>query len=465
MSSYVCAGFETIGAIVKKFMSGERFDDHFKVEEVAHFFSQTCNKYLHSFGQNFRGRKKYTKYVANEVRMFNICHEIGIFKQSEFFVDSGGFQISVGLLTKDQMEALFDLYHYFLIEHSNLYNRAFVLDVPPGPGCQVYTNYSEVYELNKKTYLHANNLPEEIKKKMIYIHHFRTPKLWDIYTKIMDDFNLFNEFKYHATGGIVANMSSDIIIPCIIYVLPLIPLINRALKFGRSKLHFHILGGATYRDILFYEIFKIHVMNKHNLELDITFDSSTIFKGLMVGRHLYVLENDVVQKLDVREAKLGWRFKNEVKVIDKYRNAVREMSDEYGFKPIPMDEIYSSETGTFHYENRAYSVFYMLYFYARVEALMKKKVADLYPLYDSGEFEAFGLALNDLTRDVNSGKITRKQTSKCQSLMKSLDMLTNLDEEYCHYIVNKFLAKDEFTDLLGGDGVLKFGGGDVIKTS
>ena len=449
-SSYVCAGFETIAAITKKFMSGDRFDDHFKVEDIENMFGQSCNKYLHSFGQNFRERKNYKKYVANEVRMFNICHDLGIFKQSEFFVDSGGFQISVGLLGKDQMQSLYDLYHQFLIDHVNLYDRAFVLDIPPGPGCKIYDNFQQVYDINKMSYLHANNLPDEVKKKMVYIHHFRTPQLWDIYTRIMDESDLFNEFTYHATGGIVANMSSDMMIPCIIYILPLIPLLARAKKYGRSRLDFHILGGATYRDILFYEFFKVHVMKKHNIDLHITYDSSTIFKGLMVGRHLYVLEDGVIRKLDVREWKLDLRYGSDKKIIESYRNAVRRMSDRFGIKPVPMDEVYAEDSGTFHYENRMYSVLYMLDFYTRIEEFLREYVHMIYPLYESGEWEEFGMQLTEITKNINGGRITKKQTSKCQSIRKSLDMLTDLDEDHCHYIVNKFLAKDEFTDLMNG---------------
>ena len=110
--------------------------------------------------------------------------------------------------------------------------------------------------------------------------------------KILDENNLFDKFKHFSTGGIVANMSTDLIIPCIIYILPLIPLLNRAKKFGRKYLNFHILGGAGFRDVLFYELFKIHVMEKHGIELNITYDSSGIFKALMIGRFIHIVKNE-----------------------------------------------------------------------------------------------------------------------------------------------------------------------------
>jgi len=55
--------------------------------------------------------------------------------------------------------------------------------------------------------------------------------------------------------------------------------------------------------------------------------------------------------------------------------------------------------------------------------------------------------ISEVTRNMNEGKKTKKQISKSNSVITSLDMLTKLDEEYCKYIVTKFLEKDEFTSL------------------
>jgi len=454
--NYVCAGFETIAAILEKFVNGDRYDNHFKLTDIADFFDHTCNKYLHSFGQNFKGKKRYDKYVANEIRMFKICNELQIFNKSEYILDSGGFQISIGFLDERQTQDLYDLYYNFLVENKDLYHRAFVLDIPPGPGCQIFRNFEEVYNLNEKSYLHAASMPQEILDKLIYIHHFRTPKLWEIYTKIMDDNELFDKFNYHGTGGIVANMSSDMIIPCIIYILPLIPLINRAKRAGRSRLDFHILGGATYRDVLFYQLFTRHIKHVHDIDVNITYDSSTIFKGLMVGRYIHIVDEDVIRKVDIRQHNLPMRFKDDIKVIDAYRNALRAMSDMFGWKPIPLDEVYCKDSGTFHYENRTYTVLYMLYMSWMVEASLAEKADRIYPLYRDGHLEEFNKEISEITRRINSGKITKKQKSKSRSVIKSLDMLTSLDENFCEYIVKKFLAKDEFVDLMGGRKSLRF---------
>ena len=174
--------------------------------------------------------------------MYQRCKDMNIFDGCTMIADSGGFQISIGRLSRRESDLLRVMYYDWIEEYHHLLDKAFILDIPPGPGCEIFHNFYDVYKLNLESYERARALPDEIRKKIIYIHHFRTPQLWDIYTKIMRDNEMFPMFEYHGTGGIVANMSSDMIIPCIIYVLPIIPLLNEAKKYGRNYLNFHVLG-------------------------------------------------------------------------------------------------------------------------------------------------------------------------------------------------------------------------------
>ena len=446
-SNYVLAGGETIITIIDRFFRHKDFNNHFSKQDINNFFSNTCDKFLHSFGQSFAGRKNYKTYNQKEADMLKKTRDTGLMDSSEWIIDSGGFQASIGILDRRELDILFDLYYEFLVKYKDLYDRAFILDIPPGPGCKIFSCFNDVYDLNYKSYLTAKSLPQDVKDKIVYIHHFRTPKLWDIYSRIMNDNNMFNEFKFHATGGIVANSTSDSDIPCIIYVLPLIPLLNEAIKFNRSYLKFHVLGGATFRDILFYELFTIHVKNTHNIDLEITYDSSGPFKGLMVGRYLPVLDEGLIKKMDLRESILDLRFKDDIKVIDMYRNLLNNMSIKHSIKQIPVSEVYSKETGTFVEENRVYSLMYMLEIYSLVQDWMRNECDELYKFYESGDLEEFNSSAEYITRNINSGRITKKQKAKTFSISKSLDMLTNLDEEFCQYVVNKCLSKDEFTYL------------------
>lgn len=447
-SGYVLAGYETLFSIIDRFIRNpDLYRNQFTKADISKIFTDNCDKFLHSFGSNFKGKKKINKYIQQESEVLTKCRDFGFSENANTIVDSGGFQISVGILNEHESNLLYKIYYEFLEEHVDKYQRAFILDVPPGPGCKIFNNFDDVYRLNFESYMKAKSMPQNVRDKIIYIHHFRTPKLWDIYTSLLNHENMFDSFKYHATGGIVANMGSDISIPCIIYVLPLIPLINQAIKFKRKELHFHILGGATHRDILFYELFKKVVMEEHRIELFITYDSSTIFKGFMVGRYIPIPDGEKVIKMDLRTDCLPMRFNSEGTVKEVYMKRINEFAVENNLKEIIRNEIYDPNTGTFYEDYRMYSMLYMISFYDKVEKMFREKTDNLYEIYKSGDLATFTGEINTITKNINSGRMSKKQTSKSTAISRSMDMLKNLDENYCKYIVNKFLSKDEFVDL------------------
>jgi hypothetical protein len=452
-SNYVLAGFETLATYFKNFSIRniqDNWDDNFTPEIMSNFLSQTCHGFLHSFGQNFTGKKKYDKYVATEAALFRDCRAFGIFDDCNFIADSGGFQASIGRIDEHETDRLVDLYHEFLTNEHDCIDKAFILDLPPGPGCKLFKNFDDVYYGNERTYNLAKNLPDAAREKVIYIHHFRTPKLWDIYTQLLNSDGMFDAFKHFGTGGIVANQGSDTAIPCIIYVLPLIPVLKKAIAAGRKELDFHILGGANFRDIFFYEIFQKIVKETHDVELRISYDSSGVFKGLMRGRTMHILdETEVVRKIDLRTDCLPKRYhpNSNISVNDIIKDRIENMSDRFNLKRLDPFQIYCPDSGTFPDNFRMYAAMLVLRTYADVQLMLRRKANDLYPVYQSGDLQEFTQQCLTVTQNVNQGKITRKQKAKTNSLINSIKMLVNLDEDYCKYIVNKHLAKDEFTEL------------------
>lgn len=449
-SGYVLAGFETLAGLLHNFIlnrEGE-YQNNFTRSDISRFLSTTCAGFLHSYGQNFANVKKYGKYNYREATIFDKCRDFKLFDDCNFIVDSGGFQISVGRLTRRESDLLYKLYYEFLEEYSDRYDKAFILDIPPGPGCEIFHNFNDVYKLNLESYLKAKSLPEEVRKKIIYIHHFRTPELWKIYTKILRENDMFNSFNYHGTGGIVANMASDITIPCIIYVLPIIPLLNECIKFNKKVLNFHVLGGSNFRDIYFYELFRVHVMKQHGIELNITYDSSGLFKGLMVGRFIYVKENGIYYKLNLRSPLLNNRFKGgNLTIKDKLISTVNNFALQNNFKQLDINNIYDKLTGTFHRDISVYIMLYMLDQFNELQNNLKQKAEESYKLYENKNFAEFTDYSIDITKNLNEGKLTKKQRIKTYSLITSLNMLTDLDEDRCQYIIKKSLSGDEFTNL------------------
>lgn len=466
-SGYILAGFETLATIFDNFMLGKRgrWNDNFTREEVGNFLSQTITGYLHSYGQNFHNKKKYEKYSANETRMYQRCRDMGFFDDCTLIADSGGFQISIGKLTRRESELLLDMYYDWVPQATHVVDKFFILDVPPGPGCEIFKNFYDVYKINLDSYQRAKALPDELRKKMIYIHHFRTPKLWEIYTKIMRDYDMFEAFEYHGTGGIVANMASDMSIPCIIYVLPIIPLLNEAIKCGRNYLNFHILGGANFRDVLFYEMCQHAVKKMHGIDLNITYDSSGLYKQVMNARFLNVIDDQGdMRKMNVKSNNIELRFMSDIKatsnlsVEDKYQEILNRVADKWNFKRINTDGVYDDNTKTFHEDVKAYSVLYTLDLYQEIQEDMRKFAHKAYKLYEEGNVEEFYRECVEMTRILNQGKLTKKQKIKSHSIAKSLDMLKNLDEDYCQYLITKHLTKDEFIDLDEKTRIMKYDG-------
>jgi hypothetical protein len=465
-SGYVLAGFETLATIMDLFMTGRRgrFNDNFTRAEVSNFLSSTCSGFLHSYGQNFANKKKYDKYNQTEANMFNKCRDMQIFDNCNFIVDSGGFQISTGRLTRKESDLLHIMYYDFIEEHHEVFDKAFILDIPPGPGCEIFKNFCDVYKLNLDSYTRAKELPDHIRKKLIYVHHFRTPKLWEIYTRILRDYDMFSSFEYHSTGGIVANMSSDMTIPCIIYVLPLIPLINEAMRNKRTYLNFHILGGANFRDVLYYELFKITVKKKHNFDLNITYDSSGPYKQVMHARFLHAKdEYNRIRKMSIKENDLNYRFMWDRTTIDNYQHLMNKMADKWKFKRIDIDGVYGMYenksgimTSTFHADVKAYSILYALNIYSEIHEEMRIFAEKVYPIYEAGLMEEFYHECFKITRTINQGNQTKKQKIKSHSIPKSLDMLGDLDEDYCKHLITKYLAKDEFIELDDTKRILTF---------
>lgn len=446
MSNYVIAGFESLGLILNRFMKSDDFNDNFTEEQLSNFFIQNCNKLLHSYGQYFPGRKKFNKYDAYVANIFAKNKANPFFKGCEFIIDSGAFQVSVGRLDRREGDLLFHMYYEFLQKHVDVYDKAFVLDFPLGPDCCIENTSDNLYFLNSASYHIAANLPDNVRDKLIYIHHFRTPGLWNAYTRVLDEDDMFNKFNYHATGGLVINMTGDMAIPCIICILPLIPLLNRALKYNRTKLHFHILGGSGFRDILFYQLFQRLVKDYHGIDLVITYDSSAIFKALMVGRNFFLLDGAEIKKINIRSKFLPHNYGGSKSIFELYNETIHKFCEDQNFKLPKTDYLYDKETGTFFEEYRTYSILYSIWVYAEVEKQMEMAADELYTIYKSGDIELFNQKIELVTRGMNSGRITKKQTVKSYSVSKSLDLLRNLDEDYCEYVVNKFLVRDEFID-------------------
>jgi len=449
-SSFILAGFEAFGRIVNNFMLGkkpERWDNNFTYSDLSTYFDSTITGFLHSYGEDYAIRKNLKTYGKSQMKMIKRFLDTGLFDKVNFYIDSGGYQISTGKLNRYYSEALLDNYYDFVVEAKDLYDRSFILDVSPGQNCVMFENFNDVYEKNLRSYQEAVSLPDDVRSKMIYVHHFRTPQLSKIYTRLLRENDLYQYFNHFACGGIVSNMASDLKIPCLVYILPLIPLLIETQKAGRNYLNFHILGGASYRDVLFYELFKEVVRRYHGIELEITYDSSGIFRQIFVARYIHAFDDlGNIKKMNIKSDNLDRNFYNNVTVQEKLNENLNGMAEKYNFKKIDiMNGIYNEKT--MNEEVKVYTMLYIFALYSELTANFKNWASEVLDVYESGDQEAFTDLCLDQTVKAAQGRYSSKVRYKTYSIGRSIEMLKNLDEDQCDHYITKYLALDEFNYL------------------
>jgi len=449
-SSFILAGFEAFGRIVNNFMLGkkpERWNKNFTYGDLSHYFDSTITGFLHSYGEDYAIRKNLKTYGKSQMKMIKRFLDTGLFKDTNFYIDSGGYQISTGKLNRYYSEALLDNYYDFVVEAKDLYDRSFILDVSPGQNCVMFENFDDVYEKNLRSYQEAVSLPDDVRSKMIYVHHFRTPQLSKTYNRLLKENEFYQYFNHFACGGIVSNMASDLKIPCLVYVLPLITLIKETINAGRNYLNFHILGGASYRDVLFYELFKEVVRRYHNIELEITYDSSGIFRQIFVARYIHAYDDlGNIKKMNIKSDNLHRKFYKDVTIQEILNRVLNKMAQKFNFKEIDiMNGIYDEKT--MHEDVKVYTMLYIFSLYSELTSNFKKWASEVLDVYESGDQERFTDLCLDQTVKAAQGRYSSKVRYKTYSIGRSIDMLKDLDEDRCDHYITKYLAADEFTYL------------------
>jgi len=454
-TNYVIAGgFNFLGQVNRRLPEYEqRYNIKITKTQLKNCFSKILSKSLLSFGT---GINKNTKIIKNSVTYCNnikkslsLKYRDMLPQNFEIFLDSGGYQVSMGYLEKKEVFKFIDMYIKFLEDNSTLYNYAFSLDIPPNE--ITFDSYEDIYAWNKRSYSAMKQLPKNVLEKIIYVYHFRTPKVNKIWTDMLFEEGLAQELsiKRWSVGGVVAGLKGEDEIPYISYSIPLTIILAYIKKYTVQKyLHFHILGGSTYRDIMFYEICKIFIKKEYDIDIMFTFDSSGLFKQLMMGRFLDVLQDDfLVSKLfltsnmlDIKNRNFGNKSNRE-----KTYDILDEISTEYEMPCLRELPIYDGDSLNKLVE--LYLCLYMLHFYYKLQIEVKSHAKNLYDLFTSNR-EQFEKEIFDYLHRLNRGVISKRLKSKSTAFSRSLDLIGSLDVDKCNILIDKYMSKDEFKKLV-----------------
>lgn len=459
-SNYVIAGGDTICSLFTAFLKKHNWDNIFNEEQYRIFLHNSIDRFLFSFGTglNYKTQKIHHKHTQKIVDTVDFIRESKFMGDSTLYIDSGGFQVAMGALKVEDMPRFINLYFDFLKNNVNKYQRAFAMDLPPGPNTSVFQSYQQIEDLNRQSYTLMKQLPQEVKDKILWIHHFRTPCLYDCWTKFLWEEDLADGFSNFSVGGLVANNATDLAIPIILYSIPISEIVLWCKQKGIKKFDFHVLGGANYIDIFYHNLFSHHIRKLYDIDCNITYDSSAIFKGLAVGRFAPMFRRDgVLVKADLRSSTLHLKFDKEKSIQDCVYERINEMAAAYGMKEIKPDvhPIYDEKRGTFERHIHMWLMMHIMRMYKDLEDYCKQYVQQVYPLYENGQLDEFRDACLEISSKFNEGKLSRKMQVKSSSVIKSLDVIKNIDREYNRHIIQKFMSADDISSMFD-NGQLEF---------
>lgn len=459
-TKYVIAGGFKFISILKRSINEIKEEENIDIDikNIEKFCQQNFSKVLYTFASNIvderiddiRNPKKYCRSVSNllqKSKSLNISN-------MEKYLDSGGFQISMGHIRKDYIDKFLDTYYNFLNEYTDTFDYAFSLDIPPNE--TIFNSFDEIKSVNRKSYEKLYyNLSKDVLDKLIYVYHFRTPKINEMWYDItFGKDGIFNNFDIRnwSVGGIVTNAKSDTVMRYVMYALPLTIILKKLIERNVKKFNFHVLGACTYKDILFYSLVEKLIKDKFDIEINITFDSTGLFKQLLIGRFLDFKEDGDfnIHKVFVSTKDL---YKNN-KSYKNYKNIdicflIFDMiSEKFNMPKLNYKSIYNEETGTFYRTAGIYLCMYMLHFYYQLQNDCKNLTEDvLYPLYKINKKD-FDEKIKGILLNLNRNTLSKRIENKLVSFSKSLELIENLDEKYITNIINKYLDKDEFINLV-----------------
>ena len=489
---FVCAALPSVYMHTKNALLD--FPEDITAQQTNSFLHSNTNKFLTSIGiiLHKKGCEIEDKRIKRYIRMLKIYRNTEFLKGCELIVDSGGYQIQQGFLKRKTIPEFIDMYHDdFLPNQYKLFDKAFMLDIAPGSVSCPFDSYEDMKQLNEYSYSKVKNMSDDLKSKMIYIHHFRTPRIHDIYKDLLFKQNMAEGIKNFSTGGIVSFLRTGSgVPPYILYIIPMIEILDYAIKTGLKKFRFHVLGGAEWKEILGHKFFERHIKELFDIDVEITFDSSTFFRTVCMGRYTFnYTEDRKISKMSIRPDELQLRsITNKEKTNsstttrgERFCEMVNAAIDGHGITPMDSSvPIYSCRYCNFHYEDISntnkcpkcgrvdshsfsrlyymYSLFQLLHIMSIVEDWSKDIVDEAYGKFNSTSLSdnvEFNNIINRHMINLQGAENMNRRNIEFKSLAvhNSLKLLSEYKDnpkkalEKCDMIVNKYMAGSECEQL------------------
>jgi len=247
---------------------------------------------------NTKDCEEFSVMFSNMVS--NLNNKSRDYKKS-IFIDSGGYQISIGLVQEEKLDLMLEAYTHFLLNSDNVYDRAFSLDVIP---TEFNKEIDQFIELNRIGLMkHMIDRTDKITR----VFHFVNPGLFNVYTKIFAEMLRETNIKDHKTfkvsvGGLVVLDKTQTILhvdPYIAAILYIIQLYKHSTGKLPEGIEFHVLGVSSTASIVKMKMIEHIVKRYFGIDLLITHDSSKIFRSIIRSRCIDYFDTDTLSLHEV----------------------------------------------------------------------------------------------------------------------------------------------------------------------
>lgn len=469
MPTYVVAGGTTINMQVYDLIQkGYATYDSFKK-----FVDDTTNLYLTSIGEVLskkdtvfdvektlkKAKKLFTKTYFDSSSVMRYANVKPV-------IDSGGYQISVGYINKNDINKFFDYYKAFL-EWIKPENVSYVFSLDIIGDVPTFSHPKEIEEWNKRIINRMlNELPDGyIPDKLWFVYHFIHRNLEPLWWKLLQPH--FHKFRHFAVGGLVAFQRVNTLIP--IYAIPLLKIaFYKKLNNLLDDFTFHILGVSPAPEIFNFVVIET-LLNHLQIPIRITFDSTSAIREVTIGKVIRYMTKDG------KAYAIPYGYKDILKKHPTLKKTplevIQEIVDDfnrlYGFKiPVPNQISDIFPDGIKSAPNPYYERIFILqhirfnqYICKYYQPIMQEIIQQ--DLYDKNP-EKFELLINQFITNVSLKGHTRSVIDKIKSIkrliqfVRSNPTIEDIDELHRRsFKVTKYKLFDMLTEsqptVNGGD--------------
>ncbi len=422
---YIAAGLFTIINSIEKILGREYAEES---------FTNFCNNNLISYGLNLNKNKRFIDPIEYAEKFLKNFDKVSEYKNITNMLDSGGYQVSTGWIHIDDLDAFIDSYIYFLVKYSNLYDTAFTLDMPIAVGDK-YFDSDKIYELNKKSLSKTIELPQEIKDKILLVVHGRILPLYYIWRKLIYEDEYISHFKRFSIGGLVVAgnvvKNMPISLYSILMLMPILYFSNKNLKPDPFQLH--VLGISNHRDVFFFYLLKEAIEDTFGLNVQLSYDSSNIFKKLLQARFFSYFDEKTLCSYDVsikfKDLDNFFREKN-ILIRDLVLSEITNMANIIKYDKIDnlTNLIYTTKNSSFDSNTSAFIMLLEAYEQTKFDNAISLVAKEMYHLYKTDEIKFIKELSNQLTK-LNSNKLTRTVKKYTSTFKNSLDLIRSFEHK------------------------------------